>query len=326
MEGASVSRQDQSGIATEVSLTDLDVRAKGGPLELAVGRALFLWALDPMMLTRPETGEILDANPAACRTLGLSVAEIRALGRKGLADPTDERWAAGVRHRALTGSFVGELSMRRGDGSAFPAQMSSAVFEVDQQQYAVLIFRDVSEQRELERRLKDALDEMSRLATSDPLTGLLNRRGFMTIGHTLEEEAHRSGVPLVVLVADVDRLKEVNDEFGHAAGDDMLRDVAASLTATLRTADVIARVGGDEFGVILTGARAVTEAAAAADRINDSLTTRARRQQRDYPVTVSIGIASGGPGSAFSLHGLLREADEAMYARKRSPRSSGRPR
>ena len=319
-----MSGQDQRSSAVEVSLTDLDVRAEGTPLELAVGRALFLWALDPMMLTRPDTGEILDANPAACRTLGLSVEEIRARGRAGLADPADERWAAGIRRRALTGSFVGELSMRRGDGSTFPAQTSSAVFEVDQQQYAVLIFRDVSEQRALEGHLKDALDEMSRLATSDPLTGLLNRRGFMTIGHTLEEDAHRHGLPLVVLVADVDRLKEVNDQFGHAAGDEMLRDVAASLTTTLRTADVIARVGGDEFGVILTGARAIAEAAAAAERINDNLSKLVRRHGREYPITVSIGLASGAPGTAFSLHGLLREADEAMYAQKRRPRNRRR--
>lgn len=312
-----MSRQSGNSRATDVVLTELDVRAEGTPLALAVGRALFLWALDPIMLTLPVTGEILDANPAACRTLQLSVEEIRARGREGLADPSDERWAAGIRHRALTGAFVGELSMRRGDGTAFPAQVSSAVFEVDQQQYAVLIFRDVSEQRALERQLQDAVDEMTRLATSDPLTGILNRRGFLTVGRTLEEDAHRQGRPLVVLVADVDRLKDVNDRFGHTAGDDMLRTVADTLTTTLRTADVIARVGGDEFGVILTGAEAVAEAAAAAERINDNLETQVRMRRRDYPITVSLGIASSNPGSPFSLYTLLRDADKAMYAQKR---------
>src|SRR4051794_40649607 len=99
----------------------------GVPLALAVGQALFLWALDPMMLTRPDTGAILDANPAACVTLGLSVDEIRRRGRAGLQDPDDPRWVAGVRRRASTGSFVGELSMRRGDGSTFPAEATSGV-------------------------------------------------------------------------------------------------------------------------------------------------------------------------------------------------------
>ena len=92
----------------------------------------------------------------------------------------------------------------------------------------------------------------------------------------------------------------------------MLRDVASALTATLRTADVIARLGGDEFGVILTGAEA-----AAADRINHTLKEMARRANRGYPITVSMGVASGSPGSAFSLHGLIRAADEAMYANRR---------
>lgn len=312
-----MSRKARPRAAVDVSLTDLDVRAEGAPLALAVGRALFLWALDPMMLTRPDTGAILDANPAACRTLGLSVDEIRVRGREGVRDPDDDRWVAGLRQRSHTGSFVGELSMRRGDGSAFPAEVSSAVFEVDDKQYAVLIFRDVSEQRALERQLRDTLDEMSRLATIDPLTGLLNRRGFMTIGHTLEEDAHRHGRPLVVLTADVDGLKDVNDRFGHAAGDDMLRDVAATLTTTLRSADVIARLGGDEFGVILTGAGAATDAAVAAERINDRLSEQAQRQQRAYPVSVSLGIASASPDSASSLYGLLRAADEAMYTQKR---------
>lgn len=312
-----------SATADRVSLTDLDVHAEGVPLALAVGRAVFLWALDPMMLTRPDTGAILDANPAACRTLGLTVEEIRTLGRDGVRDPDDERWVAGIRHRALTGSFVGELSMRRGDGSSFPAQVSSSVFDVDDQQYAVLIFRDVSEQRAMERQLRDTLAEVSRLVTIDPLTGLLNRRGFMTIGHALEENAYRHGEPLVVLVADVDGLKYVNDTFGHAAGDDMLRAVAATLAATLRTADVVARLGGDEFGVILTGARAAADAAAAADRINQTLRDEGLRVRREYPITVSIGIASGGPASVRSLHELLRTADQAMYVHKREGRRPG---
>lgn len=316
-----MSKVDPTRDTTGMSFADLELRGEGVPLALALGRALFLWALDPIMLTNPDTGAILDANPAACRVLGLTVDEIRDRGRRGLQDPADEeRWLAGVRQRSRTGSFVGELSMRRGDGTTFPAESTSAVFPVGDRHYAVLIFRDVSEQRALERRLRDALDEMSRLATIDPLTGILNRRGFLAIGHTLEENAHREGLPLVVLASDVNRLKRVNDEFGHAAGDEMLRAVASTLTSTLRTADVVARVGGDEFAVILTGARAAADAAVAAERINHRLGERAREQALPYPITVSIGIASGEPGSAFNLHGLLRDADEAMYAHKRERR------
>jgi len=301
----------------DVSLSDIDVRAEGVPFELAVGRALFLWALDPIMLTRPDTGAILDANPAACRTLGLSVEEIRARGREGLRDHRDERWVTGIRQRSHTGSFSGEVSMRRGDGTTFPCEISSAVFEVEDQRYAVLTFRDLSEQQALEQQLRAAVNEASRLATMDSLTGLLNRRGFMTIGRTLEEDAHRQRVPLIVVTADVDGLKTVNDELGHAAGDDMLCDVASVLSTALRSADVVARLGGDEFGVILMGARAASDAAAAVERIDHDLAAHAKRHERPYPLTVSVGVASGSPGTAFSLHGLLRSADEAMYRQKR---------
>ena len=287
------------------------------PYELAVGRALFLWALDPIMLTRPDTGAILDANPAACRALGLSVEEIRARGREGLRDKSDDRWVTGIRQRTHTGSFSGEVSMLRGDGTAFPCEISSAVFDVEDQQYAVLTFRDLSEQRALEQQLRDAVKEASRLATMDSLTGLLNRRGFMTVGRALEEDAHRQGVPLVVLTADVDGLKNVNDELGHAAGDDMLCDVAAVLSAALRSADVVARLGGDEFGVILMGARAPNDAAAAVERIDHDLAAHARRHRRPYPLTISVGVATASAGSAFSLYALLRSADEAMYRQKR---------
>lgn len=211
--------------------------------------------------------------------------------------------------------------MLRGDGTAFPCEISSAVFEVEDQRYAVLTFRDLTEQHALEQQLRDAVKEASRLATMDSLTGLLNRRGFLTIGHTLEEDAHRQAVPLIVLTADVDGLKKVNDELGHAAGDDMLCDVATVLTAALRSADVVARLGGDEFGVILMGARAATAAAAAVERIDHDLAAHALRQRRPYPLTVSVGVAAGSPGSAFSLYGLLRAADEAMYRQKRGRRS-----
>lgn len=314
-----MSKLDPARGTAALSFADLELNRGDVPLALALGRALFVWALDPIMLTDPDTGAILDANPAACRVLGLTVDEIRTRGRDGLRDPADqERWAAGVRQRARTGSFMGELSLSRGDGTTFPAEISSAVFPVGDRHYSVLIFRDVSEQRALEGRLRDALDEMARAATIDPLTGILNRRGFLTIGHTLEENARREGLPLVVLTADVNRLKYVNDHFGHAAGDEMLRDVATALTATLRTADVIARVGGDEFAVILTGARAAKDATVAAERINQRLGERAAKVGREYPISVSIGIATSSPGSAFNLHGLLRDADAAMYEQKRA--------
>lgn len=282
---------------------------------VAVGRALFLWAIDPMMLTQPK-GVILDANPAACRALGRSVEEIRGLGRQGLMDPADAaRWQEGLRVRGETGSFTGELSMLRADGTTFPADCSSSVFRIGTEDYAVLIFRDVSDRYRLEAELRDALAEMSRLATVDELTGLFNRRGFITVGSELVEQARRDGSELFLLTADVDGLKRVNDEQGHAAGDQMLRDVASVLTETMRGADVVARIGGDEFAVILTGARAPGQAAAAVERLQERLERYERVHRRPYQLSMSVGIA-GSNGVVPDLDELVRTADEVLYRAK----------
>jgi diguanylate cyclase (GGDEF)-like protein/PAS domain S-box-containing protein len=305
------SSREARGVLAPINLDAADIA-----LALAVGRNLFLWAPDPMLLTQAD-GVILDANPAACQTLGLSLAQIRARDLDSLRDQSDRRWSAALRQRTRTGRFVGEISMLRADGTVFPAEVSSSMFDVGSNQYAVLIMRDVSERKALEERLRQALHEQERLAISDDLTALLNRRGFLTIGRQVAAEAQRAQHPLVVLLLDVNRLKQVNDEFGHAIGDQMLRDVASVLKASLRTADVIARIGGDEFAVVLTGLRASAAASWAVHRIGNQLAEYAREAQRSYTLTVSIGLATGGDDTTYDLESLLRQADDAMYEAKR---------
>lgn len=305
------------GVLSPISLDTADVA-----LALAVGRALFLWALNPMLLTRPETGVILDANPAASQAIGLSVRELRSRKLNDFRDRTDTRWASALRQRARTGRFISELSVRSADGTVFPAEVSSYTFDVGGRHYAVVIMRDISERKALESQLREALTAVERLAVSDDLTGLFNRRGLSTVGRQLIEEARRQQHPVSLLVLDVDGLKAVNDRHGHAVGDEMLRDVTAALTSGLRTADVIARIGGDEFAVILSGVQADSDAALAVRRINAYLARRARRENRPYQLTVSAGAAIGYPDVTYDLDSLLRAADEAMYndKRRRAPR------
>ena len=113
----------------------------------ALSSAMFEHSLDPLMITAPD-GRILAANPAACRVLGLSERDLRRLGRAGLADPSDPRWAAALEERAATGRFFGELSMRRGDGTVFPAEVSSATFEdAADELRTIVVFRDVTPRR-----------------------------------------------------------------------------------------------------------------------------------------------------------------------------------
>jgi diguanylate cyclase (GGDEF)-like protein/PAS domain S-box-containing protein len=290
-------------------------------LALAVGRAIFLWALDPMLLVRPTSGVVLDANPAACRAFGASLEELRAGGRDGLRDADDARWDAALAAHKTAGRFVGELSFRRRDGSAFPAEVTTSVFDVGGNDYSIWVVRDVSDRHILERQLREAADEMARLATVDDLTGLLNRRGFLTAGQQLVAQSYRERTNLYVVAADVDELKMVNDELGHAAGDMLLRDVADVLRTTFRSADVIARVGGDEFAVIVSGATHTDEADAAVARLNDHVMEWTREQSAPYRLSISVGVAMMSPVAPPDLEALLREADEELYRSKRIKRS-----
>ena len=309
-----------SQIPAPRAVGSVDLENPDVALALAVGRAIFLWALDPMLLVKPSTGTVLDANPAACRAFGASLEDLRAAGRDGLRDLTDSRWDAAISAHASVGRFVGELSFCRRDGSSFPAEVTTSVFDVGGNDYSIWVVRDVSDRHALEQQLREAADEMARLATVDDLTGLLNRRGFLTAGQQLVAQAYRERTNLYVVAADVDELKTVNDELGHAAGDMLLRDVADVLRATFRSADVIARVGGDEFAVIVSGARKTDEADAAVSRLAEQVAEWTATSSAPYRLSLSVGVATMSPVSPPDLEVLLREADEQLYRSKRGKR------
>ncbi len=169
-------------------------------------------------------------------------------------------------------------------------------------------------------KLADTLEALRRLATRDELTGLLNRREFDRILDEEEQRASRFGHPLGLVMVDVDRFKSINDTHGHPAGDRLLREVARRLAGCVRSVDRVARVGGEEFGLILVQsdvaatldiARRVC-AVMRADPISftDGLT---------LPITVSAGAASL-PQHVRSATELVAAADRALYAAKAAGR------
>ena len=159
------------------------------------------------------------------------------------------------------------------------------------------------------------------VAALDALTGLMNRRSAVDVGHAAWDAAHRSAHPLAVLLLDVDHFKHVNDNHGHAAGDEVLRQVAALLKQGLRRSDHLARWGGEEFLVLLPGApeaeaHALAErqrlaVGSAAMRINDGAET--------LRVTISAGVAGVQPGDA-DLEAAIARADRALYRAKHEGR------
>lgn len=159
-------------------------------------------------------------------------------------------------------------------------------------------------------QLASARAELRDLALVDPLTHLHNRRGLLYLGENTLHTADRAGRAMTVVFVDVDGMKRVNDELGHAAGDLALQQTAQALRLSVRESDVCARLGGDEFCVLMPDA--LPDVRVLADRLRATLDEVAGRPM----FGVSVGAARRDPGSGVSLEELIERADAAMYVDK----------
>ncbi|MDB5919880.1 MAG: diguanylate cyclase [Massilia sp.] len=171
-----------------------------------------------------------------------------------------------------------------------------------------LIIRDISDKRE-------ASEQQRKASFSDYLTGLSNRRAFFEAAELELERRRHSARPTSVIMVDADHFKAVNDKFGHPAGDAVLRHLAQALKATFREVDVVARVGGEEFAVLLPST-GLAAAQAVANRLRALVeTTPALVDRESIGLTVSAGVAEMDD-SISSLDALMKRADQALYAAK----------
>jgi diguanylate cyclase (GGDEF)-like protein len=164
------------------------------------------------------------------------------------------------------------------------------------------------------------LNRVRLLSETDELTGIYNRRGFATLGGRLFSQAIRYGHPSTVMLIDLDAFKEINDQYGHEAGDQVLRQVAAYIQTELRITDVLARYGGDEFIVLLpeTPSRAAIDVG---ERIRKAVAASPIEfSGHSIATTVSIGVAAY-PESGGALDTLIGRADRAMYEVKQAGRN-----
>ncbi|MCW2527902.1 MAG: signal peptide protein [Pseudonocardiales bacterium] len=164
-----------------------------------------------------------------------------------------------------------------------------------------------------QQRLRAQRDTNRHLAFHDSLTGLPNRALFQDRTEQALLAARRSGDQVVVMLADLDRFKDVNDTLGHHYGDLLLAQVALRFTGTLRAHDSVARLGGDEFAIVLSSASR-EDAVQAAGRLTEALSAPFKVNDIDLDVEASIGIALAGPDA--DVESLLRHADVAMYEAK----------
>lgn len=170
--------------------------------------------------------------------------------------------------------------------------------------------RDIQKEKELE-------DRLTNLALRDPLTGLANRRYLESMyGHALAQ-AQRANTELGLVYLDLDGFKPVNDRLGHDAGDAVLCEIARRLTDAVRGQDVVARVGGDEYAVLVTQANALDELVGLGRRILGIVAKPIALGEQSVTLGCSIGVARY-PHHGETLAALLQAADEAMYAAKRA--------
>ena len=175
---------------------------------------------------------------------------------------------------------------------------------------------EIVERRQAERRA-------SELATRDPLTGLYNRRSLIERTEDAIIRATHRKECMAVMFLDLDKFKSVNDTFGHDVGDELLRQVALRIKSSVRESDVVARIGGDEFVVVLEGLSGDVDAAELADKIVAASMQSCSVGGHIFSISVSIGI-SMYPRDGNSAQELLTEADQAMYSAKQERSGSYR--
>ncbi|MHB8493008.1 MAG: PAS domain-containing protein [Casimicrobiaceae bacterium] len=167
--------------------------------------------------------------------------------------------------------------------------------------------------------LKEAEQALERLAQYDALTGLPNRRRFNDGIAAALERSRRTGIPVALLFLDIDGFKGINDTLGHAAGDEVLREFARRLSAAVRATDLVARLAGDEFVIVLEDVHGREECRLVARKIITATRGEFHAGGTPLRVTTSIGIAMS-QGAATTAEGLLKRADSALYAAKRQGR------
>jgi len=170
-----------------------------------------------------------------------------------------------------------------------------------------------------ERRLEKADQEAQARAITDHLTGLYNRRGFLTLADQQLKVAKRSGNVIFLLYADMDDLKGINDNLGHSAGDAAIVEAANVLREVFREADIVGRLGGDEFAVLALGGIA-TDPDMLKRRLQHGIDERNGMENRAYRLSMSVGIARNDPADSSSVEDLISFADASMYREKNSKR------
>ena len=274
------------------------------------------------MVVDVTTHQILSGNPAMMRSVGYTFAELCALHLSDVltCEGVD---AAGLLEQLQSATLRSPVEMHQHckDGSVRNVEGTCHRMTLGTREVVALGVHDVTVRRRAESKLLEKQQQLDHLAHHDHLTGLPNRLYLAASLPGLIEEAKNSGKMMAVLFLDLDRFKHINDSRGHDTGDKLLKTVAQRVRATVRAHDLVVRMGGDEFVVILrdiTGTETVSDTAA---RITQALSAPMVVDGRTLVTTVSIGV-SLYPRDGTDVGELLRHSDTAMYQAKDKGRNN----
>jgi diguanylate cyclase (GGDEF)-like protein/PAS domain S-box-containing protein len=297
-----------AGLAAALAVGRWTARLQLGALRETETRYRQLLHLSPDAVIVHADGVIRFANPAAATLLG--VASEQELGGKMLFDfvEPDLRPQLGATSTAETETSAPRLrgQLRSSSGALVDVEVTVSPCVYLDRPAHVLLARDITQQLRYERDLRS-------LALVDELTGLFNRRGFTLFGEQERTRARRDRRTPVVVFADIDGLKQVNDDLGHAAGDRAIQLVASALTSVFRESDIVARWGGDEF-VALIGEGGETVADLIDARLQTAIAAL-RPSALTFPVSVTIGMSPLDP--TLPLAEALDKADAELYRKKK---------
>jgi diguanylate cyclase (GGDEF)-like protein/PAS domain S-box-containing protein len=271
-----------------------------------------LEATSDIVFTCDFTGRLTSINPAGLRVAGLTSEDALHRTFIDIVAPQYAERARDLLRNAQTGGGEGTYDVPfLMHGQVTIVELALRVLRRDGVPYEVLgIGRDITERKQKEHALLN-------LTLVDELTGLYNRRGFLTLAERHLKLAVRKKQGVFLLFCDLDHLKKINDTHGHLEGDRALADAANLLRQTFRSADIIARLGGDEFTVFPLEA-ADTSAELLMSRLGANISAHNTSAGRPYRLSMSVGIARFEPGSAWTIEQLLEEADRRLYDAKRT--------
>lgn len=305
-------------------------------------RALLDQSHDLIFLLQSSSGKIIDINESACRQLGYTREQMLDSSFDVFITKPESFWSGIKNYITEEPESYRQTSVaafRECDGNAIPVEVKSSLVTFENDKYVVIVARDITERlrgeaelkkarQMLEHRVEERTEALVRLSQSlkeeiderkkveerlrflslhDNVTGLYNRTYFSEEMKRLEAGRH---YPVSMIMCDLDGLKIVNDSLGHDAGDQLLIKAGRVLSAGVREGDVVSRVGGDEFAILLSHS-SLEDVQNVARRIK-ILVNKSNQNTAELPLHISLGFASS-TGKDKSIDDLFKEADNNMY-------------